>query len=242
MIAGTGLGAGALYAMSMKEPAPLVIKKSGFVVSQKDSKFKSSHDVIVVGSGAAGCSSALSARLSGKENVIVLEKEGKLGGTTGKSGGIFWVPNNPLMKEDGMNDSKEDFLKYACKASFPDDLDEKKNCFGIKPLNYAWLEKFYDEGGQMVEALRGADVCTHLSRFTKIDGKLMTDYFYTPEQEPLNKSPNGRAMGIGSDKKTRDQFQWLSKQIDAAEGTIRSVHVYAHLHLHFHFPFHVLRS
>ena len=52
-------------------------------------------DVIVVGSGGAGMSAALTAAVGGAE-VLVLERTDRLGGTTTYSGGALWIPNNRL--------------------------------------------------------------------------------------------------------------------------------------------------
>ena len=68
-------------------------------------------DVIVVGSGGAGMSAALTAAVGGAE-VLVLERTERLGGTTTYSGGAMWIPNNRLMAEAGIKDSREDALTY----------------------------------------------------------------------------------------------------------------------------------
>jgi 3-oxosteroid 1-dehydrogenase len=54
---------------------------------------------------------ALIMRKAGK-NVLIIEKTGLIGGTTAKSGGVMWVPNNPFMKRDGIPDSPEQALAY----------------------------------------------------------------------------------------------------------------------------------
>src|SRR5690349_22105545 len=43
---------------------------------------------------------------------LVLEKQDLIGGSTGMSGGMVWLPNNPLMKAEGVADSHEDGLAY----------------------------------------------------------------------------------------------------------------------------------
>ncbi|EXL03616.1 FAD-dependent oxidoreductase [Aquamicrobium defluvii] len=68
-------------------------------------------DVVVLGSGAGGLSAALSARLAGL-NVHVLEKEGYFGGTTARSGGVLWIPGNPVNARQGVIDSAEKARTY----------------------------------------------------------------------------------------------------------------------------------
>lgn len=70
-----------------------------------------SVDFLVVGSGAAGMTAALRAHSLGGETLIV-EKSPYYGGTTAISGGVVWVPNNPLMARLGITDSTEDALRY----------------------------------------------------------------------------------------------------------------------------------
>ncbi|KPF91784.1 3-ketosteroid-delta-1-dehydrogenase [Novosphingobium sp. AAP83] len=75
------------------------------------SDFDETFDWIVVGSGAGSMTSALVMRQAGKR-VLVLEKTPYVGGTTAKSGGVIWVPNNRLMQKAGEIDSTEAGVKY----------------------------------------------------------------------------------------------------------------------------------
>ena len=74
------------------------------------------HDVIVLGTGAAGLVAALAAADSGA-SVGLYEKGDQLGGTTALSGGTCWIPNNPHMTDAGCQDSREDALAYLMSLS-----------------------------------------------------------------------------------------------------------------------------
>ncbi len=70
-----------------------------------------SVDLLIAGSGGGGMVAALAALDSGIEPLVV-EKQDLIGGSTGMSGGMVWLPNNPLMRADGIADSHEDGLAY----------------------------------------------------------------------------------------------------------------------------------
>ena len=76
-------------------------------------------DWVVVGSGAGSMSSGLLMRRAGK-SVVILEKSEFFGGTTCKSGGVMWIPNNPFM--DPGEDSTEKAITYL-DAVVGDDAD-----------------------------------------------------------------------------------------------------------------------
>ncbi len=68
-------------------------------------------DLLVVGSGAGGLSTAVTAAHLGLK-VIVIEKEGQFGGTTAWSGGWMWVPRNPLAVAAGIFEPIDAPLAY----------------------------------------------------------------------------------------------------------------------------------
>jgi 3-oxosteroid 1-dehydrogenase len=82
----------------------------------------SEADVIVVGSGGAGLTSALVAAINGL-SVIVLEKADQLGGTTAMSGGGVWAPLNSHEMATGVQDSYEDVIAYL-RGIVGDDYDD----------------------------------------------------------------------------------------------------------------------
>jgi len=68
-------------------------------------------DVLVVGSGAGGLASAVCSAHRGLD-VVVAEKERVFGGTTARSGGWLWIPNNSLGKKAGFEDSLDKARTY----------------------------------------------------------------------------------------------------------------------------------
>ena len=77
-------------------------------------------DLVVVGSGAGGLSTAVTAAWHGLE-VIVVEKEPVFGGTTAWSGGWMWVPRNPLAQRAGIVEDVEaprTYLRHVLGADY----------------------------------------------------------------------------------------------------------------------------
>src|ERR1700693_1278937 len=68
-------------------------------------------DVVVVGSGGAGMVAALAAAHRGL-STIVIEKAPHFGGSTARSGGGVWIPNNEVLKRDGVRDTPEAARPY----------------------------------------------------------------------------------------------------------------------------------
>src|SRR6478609_2221687 len=68
-------------------------------------------DFVIVGSGGGGMVAALTADQAGA-GAIVLEKQGLVGGSTAMSGGVVWVPDNPVMRADGIPDSYDDAMAH----------------------------------------------------------------------------------------------------------------------------------
>lgn len=69
------------------------------------------YDFVIVGSGGASMCASLLCKTLGKRALIV-EKQDKVGGSTGFSGGVWWIPNNPVMKRHGAEDSLDNARRY----------------------------------------------------------------------------------------------------------------------------------
>ncbi len=74
-------------------------------------------DVVVVGSGSAASSAALTSAINGLKTVMI-EKADKIGGTSAMSGAGTWVPNNHIARAQGYSDSADEAFAYL-KASAP---------------------------------------------------------------------------------------------------------------------------
>lgn len=85
-------------------------------------------DVLVIGSGAAGFSAAITARYYGL-NVLMVEKAARFGGSTAWSGGWLWIPSNPVAARGGRRDDIENariYLKHETSDLFD---PEKTNAY-----------------------------------------------------------------------------------------------------------------
>lgn len=108
-------------------------------------------DVVVVGSGAAGSSAALAAATAGA-SVLVLEKGAHTGGTTAKSGGVVWVPDNPLMRSAGFDDPREAALAYLARSAYPTLFDPGGPTLGLPPLEHSLVVAVYERGPEAIAA------------------------------------------------------------------------------------------
>ena len=152
-------------------------------------QWDSETDVLVVGTGAAGSCAALFAHRTGVA-VSIVEKAAFYGGTTIKSQGAYWIPNNSLMRERGLIDAKRAALLYMARLSFPTLYNPDQAELGLPRADYQLLETFYDHGARVLDEL--AEMEALQSTFFKSgDGSDFPDYYSHLEE---NKAPIGRIL------------------------------------------------
>jgi 3-oxosteroid 1-dehydrogenase len=103
-------------------------------------------DFVIIGSGGGALCAALLMRSLGK-TVLVLEKAEFAGGTTARSGGVMWIPNNRFMKADGLGDSADKAAAYM--DSVVGDHDDTPGATRERRLTYI------AESNNMLEFLIG---------------------------------------------------------------------------------------
>ena len=165
-------------------------------------------DFVVVGSGAAGLTAAITARRRGL-TVVVLESQEVVGGTTARSGTWIWSPNNRWMRELGFADDRDDAVRYMARLSFPDRYQPDAERFGLEPHEYEMLSTFYSASGAALEELTEAGA---LDPVVRTDAP---DYF---AELPEDKAPYGRVI-VSRGRARPDQLtgaEWVLDLRDAA--------------------------
>ena len=128
-------------------------------------------DLVVVGSGGGALVAALAAQDEGLTPLII-EKTELLGGSTAMSGGVVWVPANPFLLAQGIDDSAEAGIQYLQEVvgdAGPGTTLERKRAFINGSLT---MLKFLTDAG------------------------LTFKYCYTPDDysDAPHGSPDGRAV------------------------------------------------
>lgn len=113
----------------------------------------------------------------------MLEKAPVAGGTTARSAGGFWIPNNADLRANGFVDRREDALEYMARHSYPHLYSADKLRLSLPEHKYSLLEAFYDNGSVAAEFLNDIEAL-------KASGGVGAQPDYA-EHLPENKPPPG---------------------------------------------------
>ncbi|MCX7056303.1 MAG: FAD-dependent oxidoreductase [Proteobacteria bacterium] len=167
--------------------------------AQAAGKWDHESDIVVVGTGAGASTAALIAHDNG-DTVTVLEKAPIPGGTSAKSAGVLWIPNNFALRARGIDDKKEDCVRFIARYSYPEKFNASQPHLGIGERALSMLEAFYDNASPTIERLQkmGALAVAEWRMFA-LD-RPATDYL---DHVLENKVPAGRTLGpLKADGKT----------------------------------------
>ncbi|MDH3432434.1 MAG: FAD-binding protein, partial [Gammaproteobacteria bacterium] len=126
------------------------------------------------------------------DTVMMIEKAKFLGGTSLKSAGVLWIPNNFTLRDKGIEDRKEDCMRYQARFSYPERYDPDDAKLGLSHHEFSLLESFYDNASAAVNALRDSDSLNVAEWRMFFLDRPATDYL---DHVPENKVPAGRALG-----------------------------------------------
>ncbi len=161
--------------------------------SKAASKFSWDHeaDILVVGSGVGASVAAVTADENG-DTVVIVEKAPILGGTSAKSAGVLWIPNNFSLREKGIDDNEKDCLEYMARYSYPETYNPENKQLGLSAGEFELLKAFYGNATKAVDRLgKHGDLKVAEWRMFQLD-RSAPDYL---DQVPENKVPAGRALG-----------------------------------------------
>jgi len=102
-------------------------------------------DLVVLGAGAGGMTAALTGAIEGLR-VLLVESSRRIGGTTARSSGTVWIPDNPHMRRAGLKNDAAPARTYL-------------EALAGEHADPALIDAFLREGPRMVEYLeQHADV------------------------------------------------------------------------------------
>jgi 3-oxosteroid 1-dehydrogenase len=144
--------------------------------------------------------------------VIILEKSAIAGGTSAKSGGQPWIPNNFALLKAGIEDGKTDCLRFMARGCYPQLYAHDEQNFGLPQYSYDLLEAYYDNASKAIDFFKKTGACEFVQ-----SQPLLPDYV---DHAPENKVIRGRLVaptspqekpGVGADL-IRQLHAWIGNK------------------------------
>ncbi len=98
-------------------------------------------DVVIIGAGGAGISSAIALKEAGKQKVCLIEKMPFVGGATNLAATYFTVINTREQQAAGKGQSIEKYLESKKKQNYPYDMDRLKEFSESSQEALDWVNK-----------------------------------------------------------------------------------------------------
>ncbi|WP_149825434.1 3-oxosteroid 1-dehydrogenase [Streptomyces tailanensis] len=175
------------------------------------------YDVVVIGSGAAGMTAALTAAKRGLSCVVV-EKAPTFGGSSARSGAGIWLPNNSVIKAAGVPDTPAKAAQYLAAVVGDDVPADRQQAFldhgpamlsfvmANSPLRFRWMEGYSDYYPELPGGLpNGRSI-----EPDQLDGNILGDEL-ARLNPPYLSTPAGMVV-FGAD------YKWLALTAVSAKG------------------------
>ncbi|QJT03362.1 3-oxosteroid 1-dehydrogenase [Streptomyces asoensis] len=145
----------AVLGVSAGAGAGLALAAVGREAAAADLPLLGTYDVVVIGSGAAGMTAALTAAKRGLSCVVV-EKAPTFGGSAARSGAGIWIPNNSVILSAGVPDTPAKAAAYLAAVVGADVSADRQAAFlahgpamlsfvmANSPLRFRWMEGYSD--------------------------------------------------------------------------------------------------
>jgi 3-oxosteroid 1-dehydrogenase len=182
-------------------------------------------DVVVVGSGAAGMTAALTAAHHGL-SVVVVEKAPHFGGSTARSGGGIWIPDNAVLRRAGVPDAPENAAAYLDHLLGDTVPEPRRRAFlhhgprmldlvlAHTPLRFSWVPGYAD---YYPEAPGG------LAAGRSIEPRPLDASVLGPELAHLNPPYIAAPAGVAI---TAADYRWLNLVARHPRGALRGARVF----------------